>query len=119
MKFAVAIVCAALSWSLAACTFGPTVTDGGTASATPRTLGEQCDDVDSAYCQQGTRCNIAVALAECIGNLRPLCCSGTGCTTTSTHSESTVSSCTQMIEILDCGVISTTQTFPHDCLTSS
>jgi hypothetical protein len=111
-------VCAALGLGLAACTFGPTDDDAGTGggSTTTTTLGDQCDTVDSAYCQQGPRCSIAVDLASCIANLRPLCCSGATCTMISTISSSTVDSCVQQMEALDCNTIANSQTPPSACL---
>jgi hypothetical protein len=119
VKLAVAIVCAALPWSLAACTIGPTDTDGGTGGgATPtRSLGDQCTSVISEFCQQGPRCAVTVNLAQCIMNFMPLCCSGTACTTLSTVTESTVTACEQMYDTLDCnGIVNITN--PTVCLTS-
>jgi hypothetical protein len=105
----------------AACTFGPADDDGGTSSGstTVMTLGDQCDAVDSAFCQQGPRCNIAVDLASCIANLRPLCCNGTACSVTSSISASVVSSCQLQMQALDCNSIANSTMQPSTCLTTS
>jgi hypothetical protein len=105
---ALSIVCAALPWSLAACTLGPTESDGGTGGTTPvatRTLGDQCTSVISEFCQQGPRCAVTVVLDQCISNFMPLCCTGSSCTALSTVSESTVTACKQMFDSLDCNGI--------------
>ena len=119
MRMAVAIVCAALPLSEAACTLGPTDADGGAdASTTPaRALGDQCQDVISEFCQQGPRCALSVGLAQCVSNYLPLCCMGSKCTAASTIRESAVTSCKQTIDALDCNVIVNTSN-PAICLSS-
>jgi hypothetical protein len=116
---AVAIVYAALPWSLAACTIGPTATDGGTGGTTPtptRSFGDQCTSVISEFCQQGPRCAVTVNLAQCIMNYMPICCTGSACTALSTVSEATVTACEQMYDGLDCnGIVNVSD--PTACLT--
>jgi hypothetical protein len=120
VKHAVAIVCAALASSLAACTIGPTDGDGGTSGGTTgstRSLGDQCTDVVSEFCQQGARCGYQTVLSTCIADFMPLCCTGSACTATSTVSESTVTSCKQMFDVLDCnGIVNVSN--PGACLTA-
>jgi hypothetical protein len=123
VKFALAIVCAGIAMGESACTLGPAASDAGSSTtgstSTTSTLGDQCDAVDSAYCQQGPRCSIAVDLSSCIANLRPLCCSGTACDASSSISASTVSTCEDEMQSLDCGTIASSQMPPSSCLLSS
>ena len=120
MKAPPAIVYAALLAGLAACTIAPGTDDGGTPSTTstaPRTRGDQCQSVLSAFCQRAGSCAILTNLNDCIQGNLALCCVGTGCNQTSMISESTVTACEQMITAEDCNDVANT-TNPTSCLGS-
>ena len=111
-------MCAALPWA-AACTIGPADSGGdngtGAPAATARTLGDQCDDVITEFCQAAAQCAIPVQLQACVDNYLPLCCTGTACNALSTVSESTVSACKTTYDTEDCNLIVNT-TNPGSCL---
>jgi hypothetical protein len=119
VKHAAAVVPALL---LVACTLGPaTGADGGTTGTpvAPRSVGDQCQDVLSAYCQRAASCALPVAgLMDCINNTLPLCCTGSQCDQTSQISEAAVTDCEQAFAAELCNDVAAT-TNPAMCLQSS
>ncbi len=122
MRGAAAVVHALVPLVLSACTIGPAGADGGTATgatAPARTVGDQCDDVLTEYCQKAASCALPVAaLMDCINDARPLCCTGSQCDEASPTSEAVVSECKQAIDGTVCYDLSMT-TNPTACLQSS
>jgi hypothetical protein len=121
VRFASAIVCAALLLATPACTIGPVGGDGGTGGSptttSARTLGDQCTSVLTTFCQKAGTCAVLTSLSDCITGNMPLCCTGTACDATSTVSESTVTDCEQMIMAEDCNDVVNTNN-PTTCLGS-
>ena len=118
MRVVVAILCAVLPWT-AACSIGPTDSGSdqgtGASAAAARTVGDQCDDVITEFCEQGARCAIQLQIQDCVDNYLPLCCTGTACNVPSTVSESTVSACKTNFDTEDCNLIVNTSD-PGSCL---
>ena len=112
-------VCAALLVGASACTIGPAGGDGGTGGSTapPRSVGDQCQSVLSAFCQKAASCAILTDLSECMTGNMSLCCVGSACNATSTVSEASVTACEQMIMAEDCNLVVNT-TEPTACLKS-
>jgi hypothetical protein len=113
---------AALLLYASACTIGPAGSDGGAGGSTtttpPRSLGDQCQSVLSAFCQKEESCAIPVDnLAQCISGDMSLCCVGSACNATSTVSEASVTACEEMIMAEDCYPVSITMD-PTACLPS-
>jgi hypothetical protein len=121
MRGAAAVVCALGLLAPCACTIGPTAGVGGgtTATVAPRTVGDQCEDVLTEYCQKATSCALPVApLKDCIDNAMPLCCTGANCDAASPTPESVVTECDQAIDAEDCNDVANTLD-PTTCLHSS
>jgi hypothetical protein len=106
---------------LSACTIGPAAgTDGGAAaSAAPRSLSDQCEDVLTEYCQKAVSCALPVGpLKDCIDNTLPLCCTGSKCNELSPTPEAVVTACKQAIDGASCNDVANTMN-PTTCLQSS
>jgi hypothetical protein len=105
MKFGHRIVCAALAVASAACTIGPATDSGGGGSSTTNpSLGDQCTELLSDFCQKVASCAFGGTLQDCIDSYMAECCTGSACTVTSTVSEATASECEQEIAAEDCSI---------------
>jgi hypothetical protein len=116
----VAIACAVLAMSESACTIGPaggsTGDDGTVTDTSARTVGDQCGDVVTVFCERLPGCAINLSFSDCSSNFLPLCCEGTACNQISTVSESTVDSCEQTLETEDCSIVNDPDNNPSSCL---
>ena len=70
------------------------------------TLGDQCQQVYTTFCQQTTRCGISTDMASCVSSAASHCpCAAENCDAGSCTTADLVSSCQADLGNLDCNAI--------------